>query len=64
MVSSIFFASRSSQGVVMMRARSLFSRSRATAFSMRSSLAVWVRLRMMVSALWIWSRKNSRKFFR
>ena len=29
---------------------------------MRSSVAVWVRLRMMVSAFSIWSMKNSPKF--
>ena len=63
MVSSIFAGSSSSQGVVMMRALALCSRSRATHFSILSWVVSWVRLRMMVSALSIWSMKNSPKFF-
>ena len=61
MVVSICSGVRSSQGVVMMRAFSLCSRSSSTHFAILSSVVVWVRLKMMVSADSIWSMKNSPK---
>ena len=61
MVSSTLRLSSSSHGVVMMRARGLWPRSSATHFSILSCVVIWVRLRMMVSALSIWSMKNSPK---
>ena len=52
-----------SQGVVMMGAEGLCSRSRATAASSLSWLMPAVRLSRMAPAHSTWSLKNSPKFF-
>ena len=47
----------------MMRQPGCCSSTRARDFSTRSGGSSWVRLKMMVLAVLIWSRKNSPKFF-